>query len=89
MLSGEAGDTAGAGVTVRPVDPVEPGLLLGSAFLPYLAGPERLRRQLDVAAAIAATVPLFAVAAARSAGPAAAADAVAEHARRAEAGAPA
>ena len=89
VLSGEAGDTAGAGVTVRPVDPVEPGLLLGSAFLPYLAGPERLRRQLDVAAAIAATVPLFAVAAARSAGPAAAADAVAEHARRAEAGAPA
>jgi hypothetical protein len=89
VLSGEAGDTAGAGVTVHPVEPVDPGLLLGSAFLPYVAGPERLRRQLDVAAAIAATVPLFAVAAARSAGPAAAADAVAEHARRAVAGAPA
>jgi hypothetical protein len=89
VLSGEPGDTGGAGVTVRPVAPVDPGVLLGSAFLPYLAGPERLRRQLDVAAAIAATVPLFAVAAARSAGPAAAADAVAEHARRAVAGAPA
>jgi len=89
VLSGEAGDTAGAGVTVHPVEPVDPGLLLGSAFLPYVAGPERLRRQLDVAAAIAATVPLFAVAAARSAGPAAAADAVAEHARSSVAGAPA
>ena len=89
VLSGETGDTAGAGVTVHPVEPIDPGLLLGSAFLPYVAGPERLRRQLDVAAAIAATVPLFAVAAARSAGPAAAADSVAEHARRAVAGAPA
>jgi len=89
VLSGETGDTAGAGVTVHPVEPIDPGLLLGSAFLPYVAGPERLRRQLDVVAAIAATVPLFAVAAARSAGPAAAADSVAEHARRAVAGAPA
>jgi hypothetical protein len=86
VLSGEGG---GTGVTVRPVDPVDPGLLLGSAFLPYLAGPDRLRRQLDMAAAIAAGVPLFAVDGARSAGPAAAADAVAEHARRAVAGAPA
>ena len=86
VLSGEGG---GTGVTVRPVDPVDPGLLLGSAFLPYLAGPDRLRRQLDMAAAIAAGVPLFAIDGARSAGPAAAADAVAEHARSSVAGAPA
>jgi hypothetical protein len=42
-----------------------------------------------MAAAIAAGVPLFAIDGARSAGPAAAADAVAEHARSSVAGAPA
>jgi hypothetical protein len=45
-------------VWVRPYDPA---LLLGSAFLSYLVGPERLRRQLDVCAAIADTTPLYQV----------------------------
>jgi hypothetical protein len=70
-----------ASVTIAPVDPVDPGLLLGSAFLPYLDPPDRLRRQLDVVAALGAAVPLFAVRAGRRAGPRAAADAVARHAQ--------
>jgi hypothetical protein len=45
-------------VWVRPYDPA---LLLGSAFLSYLVGPERLRRQLDVCAAIADATPLYQV----------------------------
>jgi hypothetical protein len=45
-------------VAVRPYDPA---LLLGSAFLSYLVDPERLRRQLDVCAAIADTTPLHQV----------------------------
>jgi hypothetical protein len=79
----------GPRATVRSVEPVDPALLLGSAFLPYVGAGERLRRQLDVVAAIAVTVPVFAVDAARSAGPAAAADAVIAHARGVIAGAPA
>jgi hypothetical protein len=73
--------------TLRPIEPVDPALLLGSAFLPYVGASDRLRRQLDVVAAIAATVPVFAVDAARSAGPGAAADAVIAHARGVLAGA--
>jgi hypothetical protein len=76
-----------ADVAIDPVRPVDPSLLLGGAFLPYLDAPERLRRQLDVVAAVAAAVPLFAVRAGRRAGSRAAADAVAEHARSVLAGA--
>jgi hypothetical protein len=45
-------------VAIRPYDPA---LLLGNAFLPYLTDPERLRRQLEVCAAIADTTPLYQV----------------------------
>jgi hypothetical protein len=86
VLGGGARDSR---VTVRPLHPVDPGLLLGSAFLPYLDARDRLRRQLDVVAAIAAGVPAYAVDAGRRAGPAAAADAVLEHSRDVLAGAPA
>jgi hypothetical protein len=72
---------AAAGLVIERVRPLDPGLLLGSAFLPYLDAPERLRRQLDVVAALAADVPLFRLHAPWEAGPRAAADAVAEHAR--------
>jgi hypothetical protein len=82
-----AGGARDARVTVRPLDPVDPGVLLGSAFLPYLDAGDRLRRQLDVVAAIAAGVPAYAVDGGRRAGPAAAADAVLEHARHIRPGA--
>lgn len=72
----------GASVAIAPVDPVDPRVLLGSAFLPYLDAPERLRRQLDATAALGAAVPLFTVRAGRRAGPRAAAEAVAHHALR-------
>ena len=38
-------------------DPYDPALLLGNAFLPYLTEPGRLRRQLEVCAAIADVTP--------------------------------
>jgi hypothetical protein len=78
-----------AGVAVRPVRPVDPGVLLGSAFLPYLDARDRLSRQLDVVAAIAAAVPLHAVEAGRRAGPSVAAEAVLAHVHEVLAGMPA
>jgi hypothetical protein len=70
-----------ASVAIAPLDPVDPGVLLGSAFLPYLDAPERLRRQLDIVAALGAAVPLFTARVGRRAGPRAAADVVTRHAR--------
>jgi hypothetical protein len=78
-----------AAVAIRPVRPADPGILLGSAFLPYVDAGDRLRRQLDVVAAIAATVPLHAVDAGRRAGPSAAAEAVMAHASAVMSGTPA
>jgi hypothetical protein len=49
------------GVDIAAVHPYDPGLLLGNAFLPYVTDPERLRRLLDVCAAVAATTPLYEV----------------------------
>jgi hypothetical protein len=68
-------------VAVVAVHPYDPAILLGNAFLPYLAAHERLRRQLDVFAAMAANVPLYQVRIGTGAGPAAVADAVQAHAR--------
>jgi hypothetical protein len=78
-----------AGVAIRPVRPVDPAVLLGSAFLPYLDAGDRLSRQLDIVAAIAAAVPLHAVDAGRRAGPSATAEAVMAHARAVLSGTPA
>src|SRR5262249_58710111 len=52
---------AASALEIVPVRPYDPALLLGSAFLPYLTDPERLRRQLDVCAAVAASTPLHQV----------------------------
>jgi hypothetical protein len=49
------------GVEIAAVDPYDPALLLGNAFLPYVTDPERLRRLLDVCAAVAETTPLYEV----------------------------
>jgi hypothetical protein len=49
------------GTEIVAVDPYDPALLLGNAFLPYLTDPERLRGQLDVCAAIASSTPLYQV----------------------------
>jgi len=46
-----------AETTLAPLDDV-PRRLLGNAFLPYLDLPTRLTRQLEIAAALAETVPL-------------------------------
>lgn len=67
------------GVEIVAVDPYDPTLLLGNTFLPYLRDPARLRRQLDLFAAIARETPLFQIRA--GAGAEAVAAAVAEHAR--------
>lgn len=49
------------GIDIVAVHPYDPALLLGNAFLPYVTDPERLRRLLDVCAAVAATTPLYAI----------------------------
>jgi hypothetical protein len=71
------------GVDIVPIRPYDPALLLGSAFLTYLTEPERLRRQLEVCAAIAHTVPLYQVRAGASAASADVAQAVLRHAHSA------
>ena len=47
------------GTEIVAVDPYDPALLLGNAFLPYLTDPGRLRRQFEVCAAIADVTPLY------------------------------
>jgi hypothetical protein len=68
------------GVEVVQVDPYDPALLLGNAFLPYLRDADRLRRQLDVCAAIARDTPLYQVRVGASATSALVADVVLAHA---------
>jgi hypothetical protein len=72
--------SAATGVEIVPVRPYDPALLLGSAFLPYLSDPARLRRQLDVCAAVAASTPLHQVRVPDRAASADVADAVLRHA---------
>ena len=67
-------------VEIVRVHPYDPALLLGSAFLSYLVDPERLRRQLDVCAAIADTTPLHQVRIGRGSTSAEVSEAVLEHA---------
>ncbi len=47
------------GPAVEPIERPDPRLLLGSTFVLGVQTPERLRRQLDVCAAIARSIPLF------------------------------
>jgi hypothetical protein len=68
-------------VEVVAVRPYDPGLLLGSAFLNYLTGPQRLRRQIEVCSAIAGSAPLYQVRASAYSASADVADAVVNHAR--------
>jgi hypothetical protein len=77
---------AARGVEIVAVRPYDPALLLGSAFLPYLSDPERLRRQLDVCAAVAASTPLHQVRIADRTASADVADAVLRHAEALVAG---
>jgi hypothetical protein len=67
-------------VEILRVHPYDPALLLGSAFLTYLVDPERLRRQLDVCAAIADTAPLHQVRIGRRSTSADVSEAVLDHA---------
>ena len=71
---------SGEGVQITPVRPYDPSLLLGSAFLPYLTDADRLRRQLDVGAAIADRVPLYRLRIGADASSGEVADAVLRHA---------
>lgn len=71
--------TAGDGVEIVEVTPYDPALLLGHTFLPYLRDATRLRRQLDLFAAVARDTPLFQIRAGADSG--AVAEAVAAHAR--------
>ena len=52
---------SGAEVTVRPLDPVDPFMLLGTTFNLSVRSPERLRRQLEVCARLAREVPVMAL----------------------------
>jgi hypothetical protein len=78
--------TSGEGLEIVAVDPYDPALLLGNAFLPYLGDADRLRRQLEVCAAIARDTPLYQVRIGPTAGSAEVADAVLAHANSALAG---
>lgn len=71
------------GVDIAAVRPYDPALLLGSAFLPYVTDPERLRRQLEVGAAVASSTPLYQVRVGSEASSAEVADAVLAHAQAA------
>jgi hypothetical protein len=73
--------TAVEGAQIVEVDPYDPALLLGNAFLPYLTDPERLRRQLEISAAIANTTPLYQVCVGPRTASGDVADAVLRHAR--------
>jgi hypothetical protein len=68
-------------VEIVRVHPYDPTLLLGSTFLSYLVDPARLRRQLDVCAAIADTTPLHQVRIGQRSTSADVSQAVLEHAR--------
>jgi hypothetical protein len=74
-------DAEAAGATVVPVQPYDPVLLLGNLFLPHVAPPGRLERQLDVCAAVAAATPLFEVRIGPDASASVVAESVLEHAR--------
>jgi hypothetical protein len=71
------------GTEIVAIQPYDPALLLGNAFLPYLMDPDRLRRQLDVCAAIADSTPLYQVRVGPRTASADVADAVLRHARSA------
>jgi hypothetical protein len=49
------------GAQIAAVRPYDPALLLGNAFLPYVADPGRLRRLLEICAAVAESTPLYEV----------------------------
>ena len=74
---------SGSGVRIVPVQPYDPALLLGNAFLAYLTAADRLLRQFESCAAIARTTPLYQVHAGAGATSADVADAVLRHAERA------
>ena len=69
--------------SIEPIERPGPRLLLTSTFVFGVRTPERLATQLDVCARIARTVPIFTLGISESAGSAAAAAAVEEHARAA------
>jgi hypothetical protein len=71
------------GTEIVAIHPYDPALLLGNAFLPYLTDPGRLRRQLEVCAAIADTTPLYQVRVGPRTASADVAEAVLRHARAA------
>jgi hypothetical protein len=68
------------GVEIAAVRPYDPALLLGSAFLPYVSDPDRLKRQLEVGAAIASSTPLYQVRVGSEASSAEVAESVLAHA---------
>jgi hypothetical protein len=75
-------DRRGAGtVDVEPIEAPDPRLLLAASFNFVVRTPARLRRQLEVCASLAATVPVFRVAIGPESGAAAVAEALAGHAR--------
>jgi hypothetical protein len=74
---------SGPGVQIVPVQPYDPALLLGNAFLAYLTAADRLRRHFESCAAIARATPLYQVHAGAGATSADVADAVLRHAERA------
>ena len=66
-------------LAIERISPPSPKLLLSGAFLTYLQLPERLLRQLELCAAVAATVPTFSVEVPHAFGAARLAEAVRDH----------
>lgn len=65
----------------EPLDPPDPGLLLGATFMTHIADPARLTTQLDVCSRIATAVPTYRLAIPPGLEPAALAPIVVEHNR--------
>jgi hypothetical protein len=70
----------GATTTIDLVDPVDPRDLLAATFVPYVSFAHRLIAQMEIAALIGRSVPVFRVSVDRGAGPQALALQIHEHA---------
>ena len=71
---------AAAETTIVLVERPDPRVLLGSTFVPYVTSAARMMAQLEIAALLAQTVPVFRIGIGRSEGPANLADRVRRHA---------
>ena len=85
LQRGEAPGAGANGVSIEPIDPPDPRLLLSASFNFVVRSPERLRNQLEVCSRLASEVPLFRLRSGPGFSAADVAEAVERHARTLEA----